>query len=162
MGLVVFNSGNPPRDAWETTAAHRWFHCPHSEQPNSLCSKGLRRIEGHGEVGKRISNDVLFSIFSARRKANGDKDPRHRRRGRSVGSYVRVCYRTPEVVAAWIVQERCLSGKGLPLLRASPLLLAKSGLWHNSNLLFLQARVLTKAMSRRLRRRRLMPHAIEI
>ena len=61
--LVVFNSGNPPRDAWETTAAHRWFHCPHPEQPKSLCSKGLRRIEGHGapENGPQTTCDSPHS-----------------------------------------------------------------------------------------------------
>ena len=148
----MFNSGNHPDGAQETTAARRWFHCLHSEQPKPLCTNGLRIIEDHAQRGKRISNDVWFCVSSARHKANGDKHPRRRRRRRSVRSFLTACYRTTEAVATRIDCERCLSGKGLPLLRASPLRFAKSGFWRNSNLLFLRARVLTTAMSRRLRR----------
>ena len=158
----MFNSGNHPHDAPETTAAHRWIHCPHSEQPKSLCSKGLRTIKDHTEAGKRTSNDVWFRISSVRHKANGDKHPRRKRRGQSVDSFLTACYRTTEVVVARVVYERCLSDEGLPLPRASRPLLAKSAFGRDSNLLFLQARVPTKAMSRRLRLRLLMPHAIEI
>jgi len=61
-----------------------------------------------------------------------------------------------------IVREESLSGKRLRLFRANPRLSAKSGSWRSASLLFLYPGVLTKAMSQRLRRQLLMPHAIEI
>lgn len=115
----------------------------------------------HGAPGKESRTTCDFS-YSHPTQSQGRQAPASQDHGRSEGTFVTVCYRTTEVVAVRIVYESHLSSKEPLRLGANRLLLAESGFGRDSDLLFLRAKDLAKAMSRRLRRRLLMPHALEI